>query len=214
MRKIILAGLVVLALGPLCAHATLIGAAKQITSTNDGLPETVTIDYVFENFGTQILSNISASDDLSAVFGVSGVDWVFTSISSSPALYANPSFNGSTFLELVNQAPGQLLAVGGTAVITVTIELLTNQTAGPVYAYCNQVTVSGVDPSGRSYRDLSTNGNDPDPNGDGNPNESLLSCMPNGETSSVGVPAAVPSPATLALFSVGLFGIAHRRRRR
>ncbi len=111
--------------GAACIQSV-IGAAKQMTATSDGLPETVTVDYVFENFSTtEDLFNLTSSDDLTAVFGVHGVDWTFTSISSVPASFANPSFNGHTDAELINQAPTQSLLTGATATVTVTLELLT-----------------------------------------------------------------------------------------
>jgi uncharacterized repeat protein (TIGR01451 family) len=103
-----------------------IGAAKQMTTTNDGLPETATIVYTFENFdASEELFNLTAPDDLTAVFGVHGVDWTFTSISSVPASFANPGFDGHGDLELIHQAPSQSLPAGASATVTVTLELLT-----------------------------------------------------------------------------------------
>ncbi|MEE8522568.1 MAG: PQQ-dependent sugar dehydrogenase, partial [Thermoanaerobaculia bacterium] len=116
--------------GAACVQSV-IGAAKQMTATSDGLPETVTIDYAFENFDAgETLFNLTSPDDLSAVFGVHGVDWTFTSISATPASFANPAFDGHTDTELIDQAPAQSLAPGASATVTVTLELLTFDQAG------------------------------------------------------------------------------------
>ena len=149
---------------PMAAENPVIGAAKDMSATGTG-PWTVTIDYVFENFGNVTLDNLTSSDNLSVVFGTAGVDWSFTSISSVPAAFANPAYNGSTVTELINQAPTQSLGVGGTASISVTI---TVNTPG---SYNNQVTVYGDSPLGTTVNDDSTDGTDPDPNGNNTPDE-------------------------------------------
>lgn len=155
-----------------------IGAAKQMITTTDGLPETITIDYVFENLSpVEDLFSLSAIDDLSAVFGVYGVDWTFTSISSVPASFANPTFNGHTDTELVNQAPTQSLPPGATATLNVVIELLTSDNQNPDGTFCNQVLTAGETASGVVFGDVSTDGSDPDPNGDGSPDERRLACV-------------------------------------
>ena len=44
-------------------------------------------------------------------------------------------------------------------------------------SYDNQVTVTGQDPEGTGVSDESTDGTNPDPNGDGNPNEGGVSSL-------------------------------------
>lgn len=148
--------------------SAVIGAAKQFTGTCD-LPAPLSIDYTFENLGTQDLSKLTSVEDLTAVLGSHGVDWTFTSISSVPAVLANPSFNGDTITELLNQAPTQGLSSGSVGTITVTVQLLTSGT------YTNQVSISGMTAGGVTASDQSTDGLDPDPNGDNTPDENAAS---------------------------------------
>ncbi len=154
-----------------------VGAAKLMTPQDASLPATIQIDYNFENFGGETMLGLSAIDDLSTVFGVHGVDWTFTSISSAPVALANPAFNGSGDTQLINQAPSQSLGIASTASITVNIELLTIAAADINDQFCNQITVTGRDSLGASYQDLSASGLDPDANGDANPDEAALSCF-------------------------------------
>ncbi|MEE8524200.1 MAG: hypothetical protein V3T72_09740, partial [Thermoanaerobaculia bacterium] len=156
----------------------ILGAAKQMTTTTDGLSETMTIDYVFEDLSlTDDLFNLSATDDLSAVFGIQGVDWTFTSISSVPASFANPMFDGNADVELINQAPTQSLLASSTATVTVVLELLTLDAINVGNEFCNQVLVTGENAGGTVFGDVSTAGTDPDPNGDGSPDERDLACI-------------------------------------
>ncbi len=142
-----------------------IGAAKQMTAVGTN-PYTVTLDYVFENFGDVVLSDLSAPDDLVAVFGATPANWTFTSIATTggPGTFAaNAAYDGSATTELIN--PGSSLGPGEVGQIQVTISVTTPGT------YVNQVTVTGDSPQGTTVMDLSTDGTDPDPNGDGVPDE-------------------------------------------
>jgi len=169
--------------GAACIPDPPYGVAKQMTAVpTDALPSTVTIQYVFENLGDPMQSpatdliNLSAIDDLSAVFGVHGVDWTFTSISSMPAAFANPGFDGHTDTELV--APNQNLLAGDTKTMTVVIEVLTlDFTNPPPSTFCNQVVALAENGLGIVIGDLSTAGGNPDPNGDGFPDERELTCI-------------------------------------
>ncbi len=154
-----------------------IGVAKQMSSTSDGLPEMVTITYVFENLSlTDDLFSLSAIEDLVAVFGTQGVDWTFTSISSVPVSFANTNFDGHTDTELFNQLPTQDLLAGSLATLTVTLEIfnLDNLVDG---RFCNQVLATALTGGGTLFGDLSTDGTDPDPDGDGIPDERELACL-------------------------------------
>lgn len=155
----------------------LVGAAKQMTPQDMTLPATVEIEYVFENFGDEPMLGLAAVDDLSAVFGVAGVDWTFTSIASVPASLANPAFDGAGDSQLIQQAPSQDLAVAATASLTVVIELLTTDAANMDGEFCNQITVTGSDSLGADYQDLSAAGLDPDADGDGDPTEEAATCF-------------------------------------
>ena len=147
----------------------LLGVAKDMSSSaGNALPSTITIVYTFENFsGSDTLTDMTAIEDLAAVFGTHGVDWTFTSISSAPtAAFANASFNGHSVTQLINQAPTQSLGPGVVETITVTFELLTHA-AAVMDTYTNQVTGMGTF-GGLVYSDISDDGTDPDQDMDGN----------------------------------------------
>ncbi len=155
-----------------------IGAAKSMSSSNGGLlPSTITIEYVFENFGASVLTDLSAIDDLTAIFGTPGVDWTFTSIASSANIDHNIGYDGdgSSDAELI--AAAQDLAVATTATVTVVIELLTHDgDTNMDLLFCNQVVVTGFI-SGVEYGDVSTSGSDPDPSANGIPAEDDSTCF-------------------------------------
>jgi sugar lactone lactonase YvrE len=156
-----------------------IGAAKEMTTSDTDFPKTVTITYTFENFDdTATLADLTADDDLTEDFGAVTTNWTFTSITSSTGTLHNGSFNGSTNTELI--AASQSLAAGATATVTVVIQVLNNDflpvSGDDAYKFCNQILVEGTADT-ILYGDLSTDGLDPDPNGDFIPDERSLSCL-------------------------------------
>ncbi|MFH1175768.1 MAG: GEVED domain-containing protein [Acidobacteriota bacterium] len=146
-----------------------IGAAKLMTATS-GPPFHITIDYTFSNLGQVPLGDLSAEDDLTAVFGSF---WTLTGIATTagPATFAhNAAFTGAAGQpELIQTASS--LAAGEVGTIRVTLSL---SEAG---SYTNQVTVSGEDPGGARWSDDSTDGVDPDPNHDEDPAEADMSTL-------------------------------------
>lgn len=161
--------------GAACVQ-NLVGAAKEMTATRDGLPERVTIRYEFENFGTESdLFDLAATEDLTAVFGVHGMDWTFLSISSDPIGFANPTFDGHSDLRLINA--GQSLLAQETAGATVELEVSTLEHVNPNGSFCNQITIVGRTLDGLWVGDLSTRGLDSDPDDDGNPSERRQACL-------------------------------------
>ncbi len=180
--------------GAACAQGVL-GAAQRMTATEDGLPETITIEWVIENpSADEELFGLSAEDDLTAVFGVHGVDWTFTSISSVPAAFANPGFDGHGDVELVNQAPAQSLSAGAQATVTVVVEVLTFA-ALDAGRFCDQVQVRGEDAAGTLFGDLTTEGLDVDPNGDGSPDERRRTCVSFSSVPALGLAKTLQSNA-------------------
>jgi len=160
----------------------ILGVAKTMTTNATGeSPYVVNIDFSIENFGEVTMSNVSAPDDLTSVFGPTPANWSFNSISllNGPAGFnINPAYNGSTVTELV--APNSTLpAPGGSqpsvANIRVTLDVVIYGT------FTNQVTATGISPAGNNISDTSTNGADPDGvNNDGNPNEQTPSTFNTG----------------------------------
>ncbi len=174
----------------------LLGAAKQMTppSPRTGLPETITIDYVFENLSAvEDLFDLSASDDLEAVFGASGTHWNLLSILSTPPGFENPSFDGQTTGDTELLASAVTLPTGSLITITVEIEVLSLDEVDPNGDFCNQVLALGETAAGLLVGDLSTAGLDPDPNGDGRPDENDPTCLNLGQ---------LPIPCTDDVFMV------------
>lgn len=148
----------------------IIAAAKEMATTMVG--DQYSITYTFENLsGTLDISELSALDDLVAVFGTAGVNWNFVGITSTPVALANPTYNGSSDIQLVQQTPKQSLFAGTSVSITVTIQVTTTA------LFCNQIEVTGRNTAGVLFGDVSTDGTDPDPNGDGNPSEREQACI-------------------------------------
>jgi uncharacterized repeat protein (TIGR01451 family)/gliding motility-associated-like protein len=141
----------------------LIGVAKSITSgpTNNG-DGSYTMEFAIklENYGNVILSGIQAVDNLQAIFG--NVPIVINSLSSSK-FTVNNSYNGKTNTNLLAGADN--LAVGNSGVILLKITVSPSG-AGP---YGNTVVGSGNSPSGNTVTDNSQNGDNPDPDNNGNP---------------------------------------------
>lgn len=159
-----------------CTQSVL-GAAKQMSAAGTGLPETITIEYRFENSSDTELLNLSAEDDLEEVFGAYGSDWVLTGISSQPSALYNPAFTGHAGGDIQLVSPGRYLLPGESAVVAVEIELLTLAGRRDDGYFCNRILVTAETPDGTLYGDLSTRGPGADPNGDGVPNERELTCI-------------------------------------
>jgi uncharacterized repeat protein (TIGR01451 family) len=169
-----------------------IGAAKIMTANpTEDVPSTITIEYVFENFGTTSpaddMTALSAMDNLEFVFGTAGVDWTLTSVNSTPMdLFHNPGFDGEAMgdIQLINQTPpNNDLAAGDVKTITIVIELLTlaNGIETPpgsgTFQFCNQVNVQALNNLGELIGDISFGGMDPDPDMNDIPSEEEASCL-------------------------------------
>ncbi len=144
-----------------------IGVAK--TAAVNG--RTVTMDIYLEAFGNVPLNTLSVVEDLNAVFGAGNY-----AITSAPALIVNPGtitlnggFNGGATTDLLTPST---LAIGATAQIRYVIDVTTVSDQGfGIGSYFNQVTASAFSPDGAPTSDISDNGTDSDPNGNGDPDE-------------------------------------------
>ena len=143
-----------------------IGLAKDVSVSG----RDVTFDYYLEVFGSQPISNLSLTENYDAIFGAGNY-----SVSSAAAFVDDPgtitlsgTFNGSSDEEIL--AAGSTLAGGDTAQIRVVVNVpsLTNQGSG-LGVYSGTALVTGTQPGGTPVSDESTNGTDPDPNGDDDP---------------------------------------------
>jgi uncharacterized repeat protein (TIGR01451 family) len=151
-----------------------LGVAKSASVTSVGNvdpdtgplgPFTVRMDFTLENLGNVNVLNLSLTDDLDAAFGAG--NYTVTAAPSlvtpplSSTITLNAGFNGNTALELI--AAGSNLDIGEVAVIRIEVAVTDPG------AFLNTAVASGEGPGGTPTIDDSDNGNNPDPNGDGNP---------------------------------------------
>ena len=138
------------------------------TATVNG--QQVTIDYYLENLGNQTLTNLALPQDLDAVFGTSNY-----TILTQPAFIDDPGtvtinslFDGSSDTALFDA--NSSLAAGDTIQIRMLLDIGTLADRGfGVGTYHVQTYVTADTPSGGATGDYSTDGTDPDPNGNANP---------------------------------------------
>ncbi|NER34464.1 MAG: DUF11 domain-containing protein [Oscillatoria sp. SIO1A7] len=140
-------------------------AAGTITDNGNGtfnVPFTITV----QNTGNVQVNNLQVVENLTTTFP-SPASFTIAS-STSSGLTVNPNFNGSTDTNLL--AGSDVLAVGSTA----TIDLQVTLTPGPnPGAFNNTASASGTSPSGGTVEDISTNGSNPDADGNGNPSDNV-----------------------------------------
>jgi gliding motility-associated-like protein/uncharacterized repeat protein (TIGR01451 family) len=142
----------------------LVGVAKSVSTP---VPQgngvfAVTYSVIIKNYGFAIASNVQVTDDLSATFPPPATFSV-VGISSSILFANSPNYNGKTDINLLEPQVNQL-APGASDTITIAV-LVTPNGPGP---FNNSAIASAL----ASAPDSSVNGNNPDPNGDLNPNES------------------------------------------
>jgi len=149
-----------------------IGISKEyINSGFAGAFNIIDLKFTITNYGNQVLSNINVSDNLDVVYGA-GNYFHFTDpvLISGPSTFTyNTGFNGSSNQVMVSDgtlAPSQSV----TFKITHWLTTITDQGNG-LGIYQNQVTVNATDSGANPVIDVSHEGNNPDPNGDNNPNE-------------------------------------------
>ncbi len=147
-----------------------VGASKQVLSNVlSGTDYNITFRITLKNYGNIALENVQATDNIIAAFPAPTIKNVIGSILTDGNLIANPGFNGNTNQNLL--AAGSTLAIGEEAHITFTVRLNPNGEFGP---FANQASVSAKGlglPTITS--DNSTDGNNADPDGDGNPTEQV-----------------------------------------
>ncbi len=151
-----------------------VGAAKSlvsVTPTGTANQYTVVYDIVVKNYGNMDVSNLQVTDDLSAINGAGNVSNVSVSIPVNPNGYTvNAGFNGvgnNNLLSAPVVLPNYPVA-NSSFTIRITCRL-----SGilPGIVYNNQAVVTARDFNSNDLRDLSTNGNNPDLNGNDKPDD-------------------------------------------
>lgn len=128
--------------------------------------------FTIENLGNTALNQLSLIDDLAATFGAGNYATPVVSLNVDPGTIAlDASYDGTLNVELIDGSMSSL-AIGSVAVIEVmtTINTIVDQGLGEGF-YLNQATVTGNSPGGAINTDFSDDGTDPDPNGNGEPDE-------------------------------------------
>jgi uncharacterized repeat protein (TIGR01451 family) len=160
-----------------------LGVAKQAGAVVDNgngvftVPYTVTVS----NLGNVPINSLQLAENLTTTFGPPSTFTIATA-PTSPTLAVNPAFNGNSDPNLL--AGTTALAVGQTATVTFSVQVTPNGQPGP---FPNTVLGTGQGPGGTDIRDESTNGINPDPNGDTNPDENQPTLVSFTETPKLGV---------------------------
>ena len=124
----------------------------------------MTFEFNIENFGDVDIDSIQVVDDLATTFpGPCSFEKVDL---TSDAFTVNDDYDGVTDLNML--VGTDMLSVDETGAILLTIKVDDCVSAGP---FENIAVIDGVSPTGTEVIDTSTDGANPDPNDDGNPDE-------------------------------------------
>ncbi|MEL6987111.1 MAG: HYR domain-containing protein, partial [Bacteroidota bacterium] len=165
-----------------------IGLAKRIVNANLNSDGSLSVIYEFniENFGSTIIDSIQVLDNLATTFNpCTSIEIVEL---TSDDFNVNVNYDGVSDINLLTGfddiEPGD---VGG-----ITLEILVDSCGGDLGPFSNSATICGVGPDVATNRiekltDVSTDGSDPDPNGDGNPDEDVPTVINFDENPAMGV---------------------------
>ncbi|WP_304238695.1 SprB repeat-containing protein [Jiulongibacter sediminis] len=142
----------------------------KLVSQTSGL-STIDLFYTLENLGNRPVSSITISQNLNSVYGAGNFSHLEdpTFVTGSPTLTYNAAFNGNTNTSMITNGtldPGQTVVFK----IRHRVNVVTDQGFG-LGIYQVAATVNGLDPGANPVSDISTEGNNPDPNGNGIPDE-------------------------------------------
>lgn len=187
-----------------------IGVSKALGSLSGSDPYQLRFDIVVRNYGVVDLSDVQVTEDLRQTFPLP-VEFSVTSLVVNGTAVANAGFDGEGDVNLLDASQSNL-AVGGEIGITLTIDLSPQGERGPFF---NTVTASGRDALDTVVSDDSVSGANPDPDGDGIPDEATPTPIrfPGGPV----LPRleVIPSSSLWSLLLLGLlvagFGLLHRR---
>ena len=165
----------------------IIGLAKQASGIADNGDGTFTLSYelTVANLGDVELSNLTLVDDIQTQFdGLMPVD--FLTIDGS--LIGSTAWDGTATSNILE--PGQSLPVGASGTVSIQFAV----TPAGATSATNSATATGTSPDGTTVTDTSTDGANPDPNGDGNPDEMVPTVITFPPT----MPPPPPPPPTVA----------------
>ncbi|MGV8026556.1 MAG: sortase domain-bontaining protein [Anaerolineaceae bacterium] len=147
----------------LADQQTLIGIAKRVVSIEKVSAGTydVTYEFVIHNYGNVSLQALQITDDLLSTFP-DPISFSIRSIKSDD-LTVDSSYDGKTITTMLQI--GNTIPALESKTLTLVVRVIP-PSSGP---YVNQAQVEGEHPDVGKVTDLSQNGSNPDPDGDGNP---------------------------------------------
>ncbi|TAG49315.1 MAG: DUF11 domain-containing protein, partial [Runella slithyformis] len=120
------------------------------------------------NYGNAELTNIQVIDDLTATFPLPATFRVISAPTSIGNLTTNPNYTGRAGNNNLLNGSGRL-GIGESQTITFTVNVIPN-TNGATY---RNTAIGTGNANGIPITDNSSEGSNPDPNGDGNPSEDV-----------------------------------------
>jgi uncharacterized repeat protein (TIGR01451 family)/gliding motility-associated-like protein len=153
---------------------TRIGLAKEVVATGLKRDSTTywTVPYRIRvvNMGANNITRLSVKDSLDAVFTAKGATIVGTPIVfATPGLTVNKKYTGKGENTDLLVPDSSSIVKGDTAVIDLTVRVNTAGSTDAENIFNNVAIGVGTGTDRATYRDISTNGNNPDSNGDKDP---------------------------------------------
>ena len=153
---------------------TRIGLAKEVVTTSLKNDSTTywTVPYRIRivNMGTNAITKLSVKDSLDAVFTAKGAIIVGTPIVvGTPGLTIDKKYTGKGLFTDLLVPDSSSLARGDTATINLTVRVNVASAPDPEKIFNNVALGTATGTDKLTYKDISTNGNNPDTNGDKDP---------------------------------------------
>jgi large repetitive protein len=145
--------------------AKLVGTPVSVSGTNGqwDIPYTISVT----NFGTEDLTNLQVTDDLSAAFNGAGIVSSTLAVqTSSTALTANPNYTGQGMVTKLLSGTANTLAKGQTATLKFTVRVDISQASSLTF---NNTAIATAQAGTAVTSDTSTSGTNPDPTNTLNP---------------------------------------------
>ena len=176
---------------------TRIGLAKEVVTTalkNDSTTFwTVPYRIRVVNMGANLIKSLSVKDSLDAVFTSKGAVIVgIPTIIATPGLTINKKYTGKGANTDLLVPDSSSIAKGDTAIIDLTVKVNTAGSTDPDNIFNNVAIGNGKGSDDATYKDISTNGNNPDKNGDKDPSN-------DNEATPVQLKAAPPAIANIGI---------------
>ncbi|MDZ7899671.1 MAG: SdrD B-like domain-containing protein [Arcicella sp.] len=153
---------------------TRIGLAKEVVTTGLKNDSTTfwTVPYRIRvvNMGSNLVAKLSVKDSLDAVFTAKGATIVgIPTIIATPGLTINKNYTGKGANTDLLVPDSSSVLIGDTATIDLTVRVNVAGSTDPDNIFSNVAIGRAIGSDSARYTDISTNGNNPDTNGDKDP---------------------------------------------